>query len=913
MSSPKRPARPINPPPAKQRKCGACGQVGHDRRKCSVVPQEVAVGVARIQRQANDGENGLEIPDSDPPLDPAPVVQAFEMPWDKVIYVVFDLETTGRSRQKDEVIELAAVVLDENGIQIEDASFSELIKPLRPIPPLIANLTSITNDMVSLADTFPVVAAGFISFIKQIADEKGGVSQIILVGHNAKVFDIPWLLHQLTVHGMLTQLFDDRRIHYGMDTLTIAKTAIKNDRTVGAPTGYSLPVLYQFVTGDLPDTSHRAMADVNATAAVFRFFWHAREEAFFSIGERGGPYHPPSIRPNLLIENDSDDSDSDSEASHPGEEVVGADENSEEEADTEDEPLPLSVPVPAEEVTTTIVPLGDQWEKDCDYSPVEPHPMERFDNYQSATARGGRSKTGLQCSPFDVNSPIRAWRQIFTHTILEKIVKYTNEYGVVHAKRWKDMTRKDLESFFAVLFISGIQKRKDKPSNWFSENKLLESTVIKKVMSGRKFFDILRYLHCCPVQNQDSSSANYDPTYKIKEVKEYLERRYDRLFSPGQQLSLDETLIRAFGRIKFKVRIVTKAARYGIKIYVITDAITAFVLRLLVYTGKSTYYDDPESAAEKKKTVQIVNRLVEPFVGSHRTVYVDRFYTSIDLLKSLREKDLYLTGTMLANRIPLGVRIAKTSRQFNLMQRGDAIKCRVRFRTSSGEEEQAGLVCWRDRSMVYCLSNDSNNTQFDQCRRRGLGGIIRIQRPISIANYNKYMGGVDLADMRRLHCNSTIMGQKRWWLKLFFYLLDVGTSNALVLHNEYRKINAEKNQVPYTAMNIVQFKMKLVDDLVGKSIDNLFESGECADDQHTPVHVAGTSRSLCVYCAVISRPKVRRTRYQCGKCGIPLCSIGNGKVGDDCFTMAHKTDETLEIVLKKNSEMKKRVRNSKNK
>jgi hypothetical protein len=68
---------------------------------------------------------------------------------------------------------------------------------------------------------------------------------------------------------------------------------------------------------------------------------------------------------------------------------------------------------------------------------------------------------------------------------LEKIVKYRNKYGVVHAKRWKDMTRKDLESFFAVLFISGIQKRKDKPSNWFSENKLLESTVIKKVRRTR--------------------------------------------------------------------------------------------------------------------------------------------------------------------------------------------------------------------------------------------------------------------------------------------------------------------------------------------------------------------------------------------------------------------------------------------
>jgi hypothetical protein len=139
-----------------------------------------------------------------------------------------------------------------------------------------------------------------------------------------------------------------------------------------------------------------------------------------------------------------------------------------------------------------------------------------------------------------------------------------------------------------VLFISGIQKRKDKPANRWNDNKLLESAVIKKVMSGRKFFDILRFLHCCPVENQDSTADNYDPIYKVKEVKDYLESRYDRLFSPGQQLSLDETLIRAFGRIKFKVRIVTKSARYGIKIYVVTDAVKAFVLRVLVYTGKTT-------------------------------------------------------------------------------------------------------------------------------------------------------------------------------------------------------------------------------------------------------------------------------------------------------------------------------------
>jgi hypothetical protein len=149
---------------------------------------------------------------------------------------------------------------------------------------------------------------------------------------------------------------------------------------------------------------------------------------------------------------------------------------------------------------------------------------------------------------------------------------------------------------------------------------------MKKEMSGRNFFNILWYLHCYPVQNQDHSADNYNPSYKIAEVQDNLENRYLKLFVPGQQLSLDETLIQAFGRIKFKVRIVTKAARHGIKIYVITDAATAFVLWVVIYTGKTTYYSNPDSLQDRLKTVQVVNRLVKPFVGTHRTIYIDCFY-----------------------------------------------------------------------------------------------------------------------------------------------------------------------------------------------------------------------------------------------------------------------------------------------
>jgi DNA polymerase III alpha subunit (gram-positive type) len=49
----------------------------------------------------------------------------------KVLYVVFDLETTGRSRQRDKIIEVAAQILDPNGIPFEDTTFLEMVKPMQ--------------------------------------------------------------------------------------------------------------------------------------------------------------------------------------------------------------------------------------------------------------------------------------------------------------------------------------------------------------------------------------------------------------------------------------------------------------------------------------------------------------------------------------------------------------------------------------------------------------------------------------------------------------------------------------------------------------------------------------------------------------------------------------------------------------
>jgi len=285
------------------------------------------------------------------------------------------------------------------------------------------------------------------------------------------------------------------------------------------------------------------------------------------------------------------------------------------------------------------------------------------------------------------------------------------------------------------------------------------------MMPRRKFFMMLCYLHCCPAQNQDPNKEGYDPVYKVAEIQKALEERFDRLFVPGQELSLDESLIRSFGRMKFKVRIISKSARYGIKIYVITDAKTSFVLCVIIYTGKTTY-NIGGKGEEMKKTVQVVNKLVEKYAGTYRSVYIDRFYTSIELLKSLAEKDLLVTGTVMQNRLPKGVRI--TAAEYKRMTRGEAMKKKFVYRKANGTIAEAGLTCWQDGKLVYCLSNDSPNAKMSHCYRRVDGGCKEIPRPESVGDYNTHMGGMDVADLRRKRCDSTIMGLNRWWLKLFF-------------------------------------------------------------------------------------------------------------------------------------------------
>ena len=94
-------------------------------------------------------------------------------------YVALDIETTGLDPQFDEIIELAAVKI-ENGA--ETARFQTLVKPKEDIDGFITALTGITNDMVRDAPAIEAALPAFLAFVGESA----------VVGHNVN-FDVNFL------------------------------------------------------------------------------------------------------------------------------------------------------------------------------------------------------------------------------------------------------------------------------------------------------------------------------------------------------------------------------------------------------------------------------------------------------------------------------------------------------------------------------------------------------------------------------------------------------------------------------------------------------------------------------------------------------------------------------------------------
>ena len=158
-------------------------------------------------------------------------------------YVIFDLETTGISVKRDEIVEISAVKVIDSKVVDE---FTSLVNPLIPIPYGASSVNGITDDMVKDAPMLVDVMPEFLEF----------VGKMILVGHNIKSFDMKFIYRDCRkIYGKIP---DNEYI----DTLRFSRTV--------------LPDLAHHALGDLASYygistigAHRALNDCRMNQKVF--------------------------------------------------------------------------------------------------------------------------------------------------------------------------------------------------------------------------------------------------------------------------------------------------------------------------------------------------------------------------------------------------------------------------------------------------------------------------------------------------------------------------------------------------------------------------------------------------------------------------------------------------------------------
>jgi DNA polymerase-3 subunit epsilon len=102
-------------------------------------------------------------------------------------YAIVDIETTGGFPQQHGITEIAIVL--HNGKEVE-GKYETLVNPHQPIPPFIASMTGISDEMVAAAPSFSEVAAQIYNLL----------NNRIFVAHNVN-FDFSFVKYHLQQAG----------------------------------------------------------------------------------------------------------------------------------------------------------------------------------------------------------------------------------------------------------------------------------------------------------------------------------------------------------------------------------------------------------------------------------------------------------------------------------------------------------------------------------------------------------------------------------------------------------------------------------------------------------------------------------------------------------------------------------------
>ena len=97
------------------------------------------------------------------------------------------------------------------------------------------------------------------------------------------------------------------------------------------------------------------------------------------------------------------------------------------------------------------------------------------------------------------------------------------------------------------------------------------------------------------------------------------------------------------GRLGFKQYMKDKPTKWGIKVFVLSDATNRYMYRLQVYTGKNSDLSTSEHGLSTKVVLELVQH-------AQPKLYMDNYYSNPRLFMTLYDKNVGACGTVRPDR-----------------------------------------------------------------------------------------------------------------------------------------------------------------------------------------------------------------------------------------------------------------------
>jgi hypothetical protein len=246
--------------------------------------------------------------------------------------------------------------------------------------------------------------------------------------------------------------------------------------------------------------------------------------------------------------------------------------------------------------------------------------------------------------------PIDYFSLFLTDDLWQTITTNTNRYAAFQhrtnpkerQRSWKNMILDELRVFVGVLIYMGMHKEPQIEDYWNTNIQLGPLHTIPSHISLYRFEQIKRFLHISDAEDDirqgrdDNIRQGRDDEwwYKLEPLASSLQRSFMRFYTPSSKVSIDELMVRCFGRSVHTYKMPNKPIPQGYKLFGIADHGYLYAFQWSS-KAKGMQLKDTILYPKLTNTGCLVQSLALSLPQRRITIYMDNYFTSIPQFEEL--------------------------------------------------------------------------------------------------------------------------------------------------------------------------------------------------------------------------------------------------------------------------------------